>query len=219
MKTQAHSISEIINGINLKEDIKTIIFVGGYCYNEILVNLIKNNLKKITTFLQPSNPSLAIMEGAVMFGIEPSIINIRKAKYTIGEKKRKPWDDKIHSDKGEKYFNEDFKKWFCKHCFDKYIEVNQNIKHGAKISHKGYFNLDQKSATLSFYKTKKQNPIFAFDEGLVKIGECRLYLDTAYKDLSDRVIETTMKFGGTFIDVTAIHTKSGKSVKTTLTFD
>ena len=47
MKTQAYFISEIINGINLKEEIKTIIFVGGYCSNEILVNLIKDNLKKI----------------------------------------------------------------------------------------------------------------------------------------------------------------------------
>jgi len=28
-----------------------------------------------------------------------------------------------------------------------------------------------------------------------------------------------MKFGGTFIDVTAKHIKSGKSVKTTLSFD
>ena len=81
MKAQANSITEIINNINSKEEIKTIIFVGGYCSNEILVNLIKNNLKKITTYLQPSNPSLAIMEGAVLFGIEPSTINIRKAIY------------------------------------------------------------------------------------------------------------------------------------------
>ena len=40
IKEQANSISEIINKINSKEEIKTIIFVGGYCSNEILVNLI-----------------------------------------------------------------------------------------------------------------------------------------------------------------------------------
>ena len=154
-----------------------------------------------------------------MFGIEPSIINIRKAKYTIGENICLPWNDKIHSGKGEKYFDEDFKKWYCKHCFDKYIEINQNLKYGEKISHKGYFDLDQKSVIKIFYKTKKRNPIFAVEEGLIKIGECKLYLDTTYKDLNDREIETTMKFGGTFIDVTAIHLKSGKTVKTTLTFD
>jgi len=72
MKIQADSISKIINDINLKKEIKTIIFVGGYCSNELLIGLIKNNLNNINTYLQPSNPILAIMEGAVLFGIEPS---------------------------------------------------------------------------------------------------------------------------------------------------
>ena len=44
-------------------------------------------------------------------------------------------------------------------------------------------------------------------------------LDETYENLEDRKILTTMKFGGTFIDVTAKHIKSGKLVKTILTFD
>ena len=127
MKAQAHSITEIINGINLKEEIKTIIFVGGYSSNEILVNLIKNNLKKINTYLQPSNPSLAIMEGSVLFGIEPSTISIRKAKYTIGAESCFPWDDNKHSGKGKKFYDEDFQEWYCESCFSKFIEINQNL--------------------------------------------------------------------------------------------
>ena len=47
MKIQADSICKIINNINSKEEIKTVIFVGGYCSNDILVQLIKNGLKKI----------------------------------------------------------------------------------------------------------------------------------------------------------------------------
>ena len=117
MKTQANFISEIINGINLKEEIKTIIFVGGYCSNEILVNLIKDDLKKINSYLQPSNPSLAVMEGAVLFGIEPSTISMRKAKYTIGKGVSTKWIEEKHSGKGKKYFDEDFQKWYCKECF------------------------------------------------------------------------------------------------------
>ena len=34
------------------------------------------------------------MEGAVLFGMEPSAINIRKAKYTIGEGINLLWDEK-----------------------------------------------------------------------------------------------------------------------------
>jgi hypothetical protein len=72
---------------------------------------------------------------------------------------------------------------------------------------------------MEFYKTKKINPIFTNEEGIIKIGECRLEIDKEYDSYKDRKIRTIMKFGGTFIDVTAIHLKSGISVKTILTFD
>ena len=219
MKIQANSISEIINEINKKEVIKTIIFVGGYCSNEILVNLIKNNLKKVKVFLQPSNPSLAIMEGAVLFGIEPSTINMRKAKYTIGGDASSPWDEKKHSGKGEKFFDEDMKEWYCNNCFSKFIEINQNLKYEETISKEYFIFKNQKNVEINFYKSKKINPIFTFEEGVIKIGECLLDIGKTYENLKDRTLKVTMKFGGTFIDVTAIHIKSGKSVKTTLTFE
>ena len=136
MKIQANSICKIINDINIKEDIKTIIFVGGYCANEILLKLIKNGLNKITTYLQPSNPSLAIMEGAVLFGIQPSTINVRKAKFTFGRDCAKIWKDELYSAKGKKIFIEELKDWYCKDCFDKFIEVNQSLKYGEEIYHK-----------------------------------------------------------------------------------
>jgi len=217
MKIQASSICKIINDINSKELIKTIIFVGGYCSNEILLKLIKNDLIKITTYLQPSNPSLSIMEGAVLFGIQPSSINVRKAKYTIRELIMRPWDDKLHSGKGKKIYLEEFEKYFCENCFSKYIEVNQNLKYEEEIFKESYA---QTNIALSiFYKTKKVNPTFISEEGMIKIGECRIIIDKKYKNYENRRIKTIMKFGGTFIDVTGIHLKSGKSVKTTLNFD
>ena len=217
MKIQANSICKIINDINIREDIKTIIFVGGYCANEILLKLIKNGLNKITTYLQPSNPSLAIMEGAVLFGIQPSTINVRKAKYTIGSDFSKEWNDKLHSEKGKKFFVEELGKWFCHDCFYKFIEINQSLKYGEEIYHT---TLCKDFRTkISFYKTQKVNPIFLFEEGITKIGKCSLHIDNQYKSIQDRKVKVTMKFGGTFIDVTSIHLKSGKSVKTTLKFD
>ena len=106
IKDQANNICKIINDINSKGGIKAIIFVGGYCSNEILIKLIKNGLINITTYLQPSHPSLAIIEGAVLFGIEPSTINVRKSKYTIGLGVKMEWNEEKHSEKGNKYFNE-----------------------------------------------------------------------------------------------------------------
>jgi hypothetical protein len=72
---------------------------------------------------------------------------------------------------------------------------------------------------LKFYKTEKKNPIFINEEGIYKIGECKLDLEKEIENYEDRYVKTIMKFGGTFIDVIAIHLKSGISVKTTLKFD
>ena len=220
IEEQSNSICKIINDINSKEEIKTLIFVGGYCSNEILTSLIKDGLNKITTYLQPSNPSLSIMEGAVLFGIEPSTINVRKAKYTIGKSLNKIWDEEIHAEKGKKYKGEITGSWFCESCFDKYITINQNLRYHEEISRSSYpVYKDQFRFNITFYKTKKPNPTFVFEEGVTKIGNCFLEIGNEFEEYKDKKIITTMKFGGTFIDVTAVHEKSGKSVKTTLTFD
>ena len=162
------------------------------------------------------------MEGAVLFGIEPSTINVRKAKYTIGEGLSSIWNEKLHAGKGEKYFDEERKKWYCYNCFHKYIEINQNLKYGEEVSYISYIPSKSKNKKVSihiFYKTKKQNPIFTFEEGITKIGQCRLDIGKEYNNYKDREIKTIMKFGGTYIDVTAFHIKTGKYVKTTLLFD
>ena len=44
------------------------------------------------------------MEGAILFGKEPSTIKVKKAKYTIGKKLNCQWNDEIHSKKGPKIF-------------------------------------------------------------------------------------------------------------------
>ena len=130
-----------------------------------------------------------------------------------------PWDDKNHSGKGEKFFDEDMKEWYCNNCFSKFIEINQNLKYEETISKEYFIFKNQKNVEINFYKSKKINPIFIFEEDVIKIGECLLDIGKTYENLKDRTLKVTMKFGGTFIDVTAIHLKSGKSVKTTLTFE
>ena len=154
----------------------------------------------------------------MLFYSEPSTINIRKAKYTIGKSLDDFWNEKKHSGRGEKYFDEEFQTWYCRDCFDKFIEINQNLKYKEEISHICFMK-GKRFTTLKFYKTKKENPIFVNEEGIYKIGECKLDIEKEYESYKDREIKTIMKFGGTFIDVAAIHLKSGISVKTTLTFD
>ena len=209
------AIKEILNSADIKID--SLIFVGGYCSNNIITSLIKNGLKAyIRNFLQPSKPSLAIMEGAVLFGINPSIINIRISKYTYGQSMRAAWDEEKHSKLGKKVYDEEEKIWRCEDCFDKFIEIKQQLKIEEEIT-KSYKTVDPRYCTLRFYKSLNPNPLFIFENGVEKIGSLKIDAGKDYP-LGERGLKVTMKFGGTFLNVKAIHINSGKEVKTTLNF-
>ena len=139
----------------------------GVLLSEVLLELIKKGLNSGLIYLQPSRPCLTIMEGAVLFGKNPSTIDIRKTKYTIGINFRDIWDDKKHSEKGIKYFDNECNKYFCKNCFYKFIEINQNIKLEEKIMRKFYM-VDKRYCTILLYKTIKPSPIFVFEEGVLE---------------------------------------------------
>ena len=222
---QSDSICEEIKKILKKAkdeiniDINKVIFVGGYSSNEVLTSKIGLELNKnIPFFLKPSNPYLSILEGAVLFGINPNIIETRIAKYTIGMGFDDIWNEEIHSEKGEKYYNEEKKIWMCNDCFYKFIEVNQKLKINEEISAGSLSMTGPRSTTLTFYKSLKPNPIFTFEKGVEQIAECKLDAEKDYP-IGERDIKVYMKLGGTFIDVQGVHLKSGKKCKVKFKFD
>ena len=219
IKKQAYLITKTIKNIVLssKKKIDSVIFVGGYCSNEILISLIKSNLRFIiSTFLQPSKPCLAIMEGAVLFGLNPNIISSRIARYTIGTDVRLPWNEEKHSKYGKKIFDKVDNKWVCQDCFSKFIEIKQKIDLGQEITNT-YIMTGPRYCKMSFYQTLNPNPSYVDEKGVEKIGECTLDAKNSYPP-GERKIKVTMKFGGTFIDVKAKHEKSGEEIETTLRF-
>ena len=158
------------------------------------------------------------MDGAVLFGLDPSIINFRIAKYTIGMGTRDIWDDKKHSEKGEKVFEESDKTWRCENCFFKFIEVNQKIKYDESLPPKSFSMVGPRVANLTFYKSLKINPVFTFENGVEKIVECKLDAKKDYP-IGERGFKVYMSFGGTYIDVKAIHEKSGEQIEIDLNYE
>ena len=222
---QSKSICEEIKKILKKAkeeiniDINKVIFVGGYSSNEVLTSKIGLELNKdIPFFLKPSNPYLSILEGAVLFGINPNLIETRISKYTIGMETRDIWNEEIHSEKGTKIFDEDSKVWRCENCFYKFIEANQKLKLDEEIPPGSFSMVGSRSATLKFYKSLKPNPIFTFENGVEKIAECVLDAEKDYP-VGERGFKIYLKLGGTFIDAQGIHTKSGKKCKVKFKFD
>lgn len=201
-----------------KEDIDTIIFVGGYSSNEILISNIKQNLAgKIKTFLYPSKPYLAVMEGAVLFGLNPNIITIRISKYTIGMSVNEKWNESKHSKGGKKKFVKEEQSYKCEGCFSKFIEINQKLKVGENITN-SYIMTNPRYCTLRFFQSLKPNPTFIYENEVEKMGEFTLDAEEEFP-LDEREIDVCIKFGGTFFDVKAMHKKSQKYINGTLHFN
>ena len=200
-------------------DINKVIFVGGYSSNKLLTSKISLELNEyIGFFLKPSNPYLSIVEGAVLFGINPNIIETRIAKYTIGMETRNKWNEEKYSQNGIKFFDENSKKWLCDKCFRKFIEVGQKLQINEEIPPGSFSMAGSRIATLQFFKSLKPNPLFTFEEGVEKIAECELDAEKDYP-VGERSFKIYMKLSGTFIDVQGVHTKSGKKCKVKLKFD
>ena len=81
--------------------------------------------------------------------------------------------------------------------------------------------INQRRCRINFYKSNEADPPFINKE-MTKIGDLVLEVEKENDDVVDRddsKIEVTLKFGGTFIDASAKHLKSGKSVNTTMNLD
>jgi len=219
IKKQVNLICEIINNIlNHNEGINSMILVGGYCSNEILISEIKKQLSnKISNFLQPPKPCLSIMEGAVLFGLNPKKVVQRKARYTIGMGTNAKWNEELHSKNGKKFYDKVDKIWRCKDCFSTFIKINQTIELGQEII-KNYHFYKSNFCEMNFYKTQKSNPIFVYEEGIEKIGQLKFDFEEDYPP-GERDNTVTMIIGGTFIDVKAKHAQSGKTIKIKLLFN
>ena len=98
--------------------------------------------------------------------------------------------------------------------------MGQKLDLGFEISNT-YYMVDPRYCKFNFYRTLKPNPIFTFENGIEKIGECDIDAGKDYPKFPKilREVKVTMKLGGTYIDVKAVHKSSGNEIKTMLQFD
>ena len=77
---------------------------------------------------------------------------------------------------------------------------------------------NSKACSLTFFKSIKPNPIFSTEKGVEKIIECELNAGKVYPP-EERKLIISIKFGGTYIDVKALHEKSGNYITVNLKYD
>ena len=155
----------------------------------------------------PSQPEIAIIKGAVLFGFKNNIIKKRKAKYTVGIRCCKDWNEKLHKDKGIQKNNK-LKGLQCSNLFSKFITINQYIDFDHVFTNK-YDAIDP-NPRIVFYKTLKEDCTFIDEKDennnpiIKEFGNIQLNLGENY-DKNKHRIKINMRLGGTYIVVSAIY--------------
>ncbi|KAJ7353754.1 hypothetical protein OS493_032624 [Desmophyllum pertusum] len=101
--------------------------VGGFAESAILQEAIKSNFSSRCRILVPNDASIAVMQGAVMFGQKPNIVDSRIMSTTYGFDVYQPFDSNIHPI--EKRHVIEGVAW-CKDCFVVLVKENDIVRVG-----------------------------------------------------------------------------------------
>ena len=194
-----------------------IYLVGGFSTSPLLQERINQEFgDKVKKIVIPPIPGAAVVEGAVAFGIDPSIRSrISRLTYgydcTKGFKKGKDPLDK-------RFWSEENNEYYCNDLFNNFIEVGDQVDIDEKVTHR-YIPIekDQTKMPFTFYATKKLHPRYIDEQGITKIGILTIERTDTSSGL-DWKVDVTMYFGRTEIQVEAKDVETGKIEKTSLRF-
>ncbi len=153
--------------------IQYLFLVGGFAESPILQYEIRRAFSSILKVIIPQDVSLTILKGAVLFGLDPTIVNVRRSRLTYGVSVLNRFVQDYHPI--EKKIVKDNIEW-CADIFDKFVLVDQSISLGDIVVRK-YTPARQNQAQciISFYCSESDKPIYVTDPGVRKIGKDFLF--------------------------------------------
>ena len=195
-----------------------IYLVGGFSTSPLLRQQIEARFgTQVQKIVMPTYPGAAIVEGAVSFGLNPSVIRSRRSRLTYGCRMSAPFNDELDL-KSKRFFAEDKNDWYCYDRFDTFVLAGESVAVDEKVQ-KTFtpINRNQTQMGLKFYATKKTKVRYTDESEVEQLGELTVEIPDTSKGL-DRPVEVTMYFGKTEIKVEAKDLTSGKQYNTTLRF-
>jgi len=163
----------------------------------------------------PRDASIAVVQGAVMFGKKPTKITQRVVSKTYGADCCREFIKGVHPEENKFVANG---KEMCSDVFNCFVKENEVVKLGQRIKSM-YRPLypDEKQIKYSFYAADNPNAVMITETGVKRIGRVVVQSPDTWRGM-DRELEVSMYFGGTEITATARDISSGNTAQTTLNF-
>lgn len=210
----------------LKNDLKegpaskvgTLYMVGTFSTSRYLLDAVKDEVALLVPkerVINPPESSLAIVKGAVMYGINPSIVQERVAARSYGLRVLDEFDSTKHPQAKAKFYNG---KKYCCDVYREFVANRQKIRNTGEVIKRTYVPVepDQTSLCLGVYSAP-DTVSYVDDKTCTHMAS--IVVDMP--DLTggtDRHIFVEIEFDGPEIHVVATNESSGKSYDASLEF-
>ncbi|XP_068688676.1 heat shock 70 kDa protein 12A-like [Montipora foliosa] len=196
--------------------VSCLFMVGGFAESVILQEAVKTAFSSRCRVLVPNYASIAVVQGATMFGQKPTIVTSRVMATTYGFDSNANFDPKKH-DPEKKIIVEGSAK--CTDLFVIVVKENHVVEVGeTKRFIRSPLYSNQKRVSFRFYTSTDPNVRYTTDSSVgPSIGEVEVDSPDTSKG-KERHIELCIFFGGTEIKATAIDKTSGKAATVYLDF-
>jgi len=170
----------------------------------------------------PQDVGLTILKGAVLFGLDPTIVRVRRSPLTYGVGVLNKFVEGKHP--REKLLVKEGKNW-CTDIFEKFVSVDQSVALG-EVVQRSYCPArpGQRKTIINIYCCSTDDVVYITDPGVRKCGTVSLELEAVGDNAGGppargrREIRASMQFGDTEIKVTAMDTRTAKTVRATIDF-
>lgn len=226
-KTIDAIISAFRSALQSVNDVDSIYLVGGFGGSNYVYEVLKTELSVMSndreiTLLCPKCPHLAVCHGAVIWHMNPGIIQSRKADATYGIELCPVFDHSKH-DVHYRYKDEDDHSPRCNNVFLVFIQKGETanadeIITTSLIPH----HASSTQITTAVYSTDLSNIQYIKDKrgkfNIKKIGELKLDVPNPKNLPKNQRLYVSMDFSGTEIKVSAKYRNGRQEVKTVCDF-
>lgn len=202
------------------KDIKFFFLVGGFAESAILQHAIQSAFSSSCRVIIPQDVGLTILKGAVLFGLDPTIVRVRRSPLTYGVGVLNKFVEGKHPK--EKLLVKEGKNW-CTDIFEKFVSVDQSVALG-EVVQRSYCpaRVGQRKIIINIYCCATDDAVYITDPGVRKCGTISLELEELDEPSSPkksrREIRASMQFGDTEIKVAAMDVWTSKTVRASIDF-
>lgn len=206
-------------------DVSHVFLVGGFADSAVLREATETTVTKLTMtkakVVSPPHPSIAVITGAVMFGLNQRAISSRILPKTYGIYVAAPANDpRLHPERTRQYFLQNGRpKPYIMGGFETLVKAGTQVD--LDQGHTTIFTPledGQRAMCIRLFESPLTKVSFVDEAGCQEVAAFRVEMAPGFGSGLNRSIATSIKFGATEITVSAKEVETGQVMSATISF-